>query len=149
MKIRIDIANRQSSHKFDRNIIKKLIKSVFKNVYQDVLECRVSLVLIDKKEMASLNKEYLHHQGATDVISFLYWNKNSLPGDLFGEVIVCPEVAYEKHKTYHKSPQEELYVYIIHGLLHLMGYNDKIKVDRDKINIKQNLLLKQFIEGQE
>jgi probable rRNA maturation factor len=82
-------------------------------------ELALSFVTVD--EMAALHQRYLDEPGATDVLSF--------PQDedgLLGDVVVCPAVAAEQSA----DPAAELRLLVVHGVLHLLGYDHE--TDRDR-----------------
>ncbi len=70
--------------------------------------------------MSELNRLYLSHLGTTDVISFPFYEKN-----LWGEIYLCVPQALRQAKEYKTKPQEELERLLIHGILHLLGYDHK------------------------
>ena len=87
------------------------------------------LVLITRHRMTILNGLHLHHQGATDVITydlrdgFTLQPSNFEP--LLAEIYVCPEVAIEQAPQFGETPSRELFRYAVHGLLHLAGEDDQ------------------------
>jgi len=81
---------------------------------------------VSAKQMASLNTTFLGHEGPTDVITFDY-------GEDGGEIFICPDVALAQAKEFNTTPQMELVRYIVHGLLHLKGYDDRSARNRTKM----------------
>jgi probable rRNA maturation factor len=67
--------------------------------------------------MRAVNKKYLKHDYVTDVLTFDL-------GDNIGEVIICPQTAHANAKMYRTSTEKEIVLYVIHGLLHLAGFDD-------------------------
>src|SRR6267142_1150334 len=88
----------------------------------------VELHLVDKKEITKLHKIHFKKATPTDCISLAYHTPKEIKKagkQLFlGEVYVCPEVAQAYAAEHDLDPQEELLLYIIHGILHLVGYKD-------------------------
>ncbi|PIY05911.1 MAG: rRNA maturation RNase YbeY, partial [Bacteroidetes bacterium CG_4_10_14_3_um_filter_31_20] len=74
-----------------------------------------------KKELLKINKKYLKHSYHTDIVTFNYNENNIISGDLF---ISLPQIK-ENSKTYNVTYEQELLRVIIHGVFHLLGYNDK------------------------
>ena len=72
--------------------------------------------------MASINQEYLGHEGPTDVITFDLCDDPALR--MTGEILICPEVAASQSEEFGTTWQEETVRYVIHGLLHLKGFDD-------------------------
>ena len=78
---------------------------------------KLSVVYVDDAEIAKLNERYLKHTGPTDVLSFPISNNE-------GEIIASGQTAFEEAKAREVEPEGELLLYTVHGLLHLMGYDD-------------------------
>ena len=77
--------------------------------------------------MTALNQDFLGHEGATDVITFDLRPESGTPagaGDAIAEIYVCPEVAIAAAARLGLPASRELVLYIVHGMLHLAGYDD-------------------------
>ena len=105
----------------------------------------ISIVLTDSESIKDLNHKYLGHEGVTDVITFDYRCNSadtcSDKDDTIGEVIVCPAVAGESSNKYQNSVSEEIVLYIIHGILHLCGYDDHTSADRREMRRAETEIL--------
>ena len=73
--------------------------------------------------MAQVNQDFLQHEGATDVITFDL-SEDAMPDYLVGEILVCPEVAAKQSSEFGTQWHQEAIRYVIHGLLHLKGFDD-------------------------
>lgn len=83
----------------------------------------VSVVLADHDTVRHLNVEYLDHDYNTDVLSFsLRTDEDS--DEVEGEVYVDLDTAAERHEEFDTSFEREAYRYVVHGVLHLIGYDD-------------------------
>jgi probable rRNA maturation factor len=89
----------------------------------------LGLYFVSRKKMAQLNKKFLGHEGPTDVITFDYGEGDMLHGEIF----ICPDVAVSQAKEFGTTPQMELVRYLVHGLLHLRGYDDRTPAKRAKM----------------
>jgi len=117
--------------------------------------------------MAELNKKFLNHQGSTDVITFDYTSENRgeavrfstprtksgrfrRPADgnarLHGEILISMDDALAQARQFRTSWQSELVRYIIHGLLHLQGYDDLSASDRVRMKRREDQLLQQVAD---
>ena len=67
--------------------------------------------------MRAVNKKYLKHDYVTDVLTFDL-------GERSGEIIICPKIAYANAKEHRTSTEKEIILYVIHGILHLAGFDD-------------------------
>jgi probable rRNA maturation factor len=84
----------------------------------------LSVSLVTAGEMEELHERYLGESGATDVLAFPMGEE-----DLLGDVVICPEVA----ATQNADMSEELRLLVVHGILHLLGYNHEEDADRRKM----------------
>jgi probable rRNA maturation factor len=87
----------------------------------DIIAGMLEISIVDDITIAELNRRHLDHQGPTDVLSFPL---ESAPKYLEGEVIVSHETASDRSKEFDQTPEQELLLYVIHGTLHLVGYDD-------------------------
>ena len=94
----------------------------------------LSFIFCSDEYLKEINVKYLNHDFFTDVITFDY-SKEKL---LFGDVYVSTDRVKENAKTYNSSFNKELFRVIIHGVLHLCGFNDKTKKEKSLIRSKEN-----------
>ena len=81
----------------------------------------LSLAFVDDRAIRAVNRRFLSHDYATDVISFLLEDPQD---DLFGEVVVSTQYAAREAGRRRISVAEEVQRYVAHGILHLLGYDD-------------------------
>src|SRR5436190_11702705 len=105
----------------DRGRLREIARAVLEG--EDVKDYEISLALVDNPTIHRLNKQYLDHDEPTDVLSFPYSAANAKK--LEGELIIGVQVAQEQAAERGNDVQTELALYVIHGLLHLCGYDDK------------------------
>lgn len=84
------------------------------------------LIFVSKQKMAELNKKYRHKKEATNVLSFGTGLSKELGA---GTVVVCPKVAAEEAKRYGFTQKNWMTRLIVHGILHLAGYDHKVAQD--------------------
>jgi probable rRNA maturation factor len=77
----------------------------------------LGIVLVDEVEMASLNKQFRKKDGPTDVLSF------EGSADSLGELVLCRELIFKQAEENEIHESEELSYLILHGVLHLLGYD--------------------------
>lgn len=100
----------------------------------------VSIAVVDDPTIHELNRTYLQHDYPTDVLSFVLEESTD---SLSGEVIVSSDTAISNALEYDLSPEDELLLYVIHGLLHLVGYEDKNDRARAEMREQETGYLKQ------
>ena len=79
----------------------------------------LSITLLSSRGIAALNRRHLGHGGPTDVISFGFRDPQ---GAVIGDVYICPTVASENAKRFGRPVREELLRLVVHGTLHVLGY---------------------------
>ncbi len=84
----------------------------------------LSFVLTDDDEIARLNSDYLSHEGPTDVLSFDLRDDRAGDGHVEGEIVISVETAIRQAAVRGHSVDAEAALYAIHGVLHLLGYED-------------------------
>jgi rRNA maturation RNase YbeY len=94
----------------------------------------ISLIFCKDNYLKEINLQYLHHDYFTDIITFDYTNQKVISGDLFISIDRVKENAKDNNVAF----LNELYRVIIHGILHLCGYNDKTVSEKTIIREKEN-----------
>jgi probable rRNA maturation factor len=112
----------------------------------DELNIRGNIVikLGDRDESQQLNRDYLHRDYPTDVLSFAF-NEELPDGFYLGDILVCYPIAEEQAGENHISLEEELLTLMIHGLLHLAGYDHEAENDKGEMLALQDRLVKKSL----
>jgi probable rRNA maturation factor len=104
----------------------------------------VTVSLVGEKCMRSLNKKYRKSDKTTDVLSFSYSETGFFPdkkNQEFGELILCPEYIKKQSKRFGVEYDNEFMRMLMHGLLHLAGYDHIDKINAKKMFVLQESLL--------
>jgi probable rRNA maturation factor len=101
------------------------------------IEGDVNLLLVDDRRIRKINRRFLNHDYATDVIAFEMRER-----EIFGDIVVSTETAKSQAAEQGHSLLKETTILAVHGLLHLIGYRDKKKKDRERMWRKTNELLR-------
>ena len=104
-----------------------------------VLE-ELSYVFCDDNYLLALNQEYLNHDTFTDIITFDYCEGKKVYGDIF----ISIERVKDNAETHHVGFLDELKRVMVHGLLHLMGYGDKLEEEVLRMRKKEEEKMKLF-----
>lgn len=120
--------------------LKELVELTVKSEVDISSEKEISLTFMNNKEVKKLNARYRDKDEPTDVLAF------PLEGKILGEVVVSVEQAEKQAEDYKHSLYRELGFLIIHGVLHLLGYDHKNKSDRAEMKAKENEYLQEFPE---
>ncbi len=118
---KIAIATPQEIVAVDRKQVRDIVRAVLDG--EGVADAEISLAFVDNPTIHALNKRYLDHDEPTDVLSFPLSEPNAKR--LAGELVIGVEVAQAQARERGHEVQQELALYVIHGLLHLCGYDDK------------------------
>jgi probable rRNA maturation factor len=137
-KQRISIASPQELVSVDRDRMREIVRAVLKD--EEISEAEISLAFVDNPTIHQLNKRYLNHDEPTDVLSFPLSEPSAKK--LAGELVIGAEVALAEAGTRGHDVQAELSLYVIHGLLHLCGYQDKSETSAKEMRNRERYYLK-------
>lgn len=98
----------------------------------------LTYVFCDDAYLLKINKEFLHHDTLTDIITF----DNNLGKEVNGEIYISTERVEENAVFFEVTFLEELARVLVHGVLHLCGYSDKSDLDKKQMREKEDLYLK-------
>ena len=95
---------------------------------------KISVAVVDDPTIAELHQRYLDDPSPTDVLSFVLERS---PKYLEGEIVVSADTAADLAPNYNWTAADELLLYVIHGALHLVGYDDTTPKKRTKMREKE------------
>lgn len=122
--------------RFKRRIIKKWITDAV--VHEGFKLGVINYIFCSDEYLLQINQNWLHHDYYTDVITFDFTSDKIISGDIYISLIRI----YDNSKKYNVSFNEELFRVLIHGILHLLGFNDSNKSESDIMRMKENHYLK-------
>jgi probable rRNA maturation factor len=135
----VAISNRQRTKKINLRLLKQITSALL--VEMQIKNAELGINLVGAKEMAEMNRKFLKHEGSTDVITFDHMEKRE---QIYGELFICVDDAVSQAKNFKTSWQSEIIRYIVHGVLHLLGYND-LKPDlRHQMKRAENRLVRRL-----
>ena len=126
------------SGKIDFN--KRIIHSIVGYLKNELHFCinEVAVNFISSREITYLHVKYLNHHNSTDIITFNYSGNNY---ELDGEIFISVDDCRNNARMFGVKFNEEMVRLLIHGFLHLLGYNDKNKSEKKKMfKLQENLL---------
>jgi len=106
----------------------------------------VEVVYVDEDEIVRINKEHLERDYVTDIITFRYDDADNKQ-DIEGTMFCCAPRIVEQAQEFEQSPKQEFLRIYIHGLLHLLGYEDTSEELKKQMTAKENTYLR-LIEQQ-
>jgi rRNA maturation RNase YbeY len=127
----------------DKSVIKKNIHRVISRLIQHfgLQFISIEVNIVNSKIVLELNKLYLKHNYKTDILTFNYSSAETV---LEGEIYISIDDALENSKRFKNSLNEELKRLIIHGILHLIGYNDNSPNQKKRMKEMEDKSLKLF-----
>jgi probable rRNA maturation factor len=133
----IRIYNQQKDLPIDKSSVKDLVRSVLKHLR---VECReLGLYFVSETKICALHQQFFQDPTPTDCISF------PLDNDYLGEIFVCPSVAIAYAKKRGLDPYTETTLYVVHGLLHLIGLDDLEEKKRRIMRKKERSCMRHLI----
>jgi probable rRNA maturation factor len=118
----IHLVDQQKALPFDKDAFEPLVSQVLRLENQACDE--VSIHLVESQTISSLHEQFFDDPSPTDCISFPLDDEEESFYRILGEVFICPETALNYAKEHSVDPYEETTLYLVHALLHLMGYDD-------------------------
>ena len=101
----------------------------------------ITLLFCDDTHMLKMNKEHLNHDYYTDILTFDYCVDNTISGEL----LISWDTVQSNASKYKVDKQTELKRVVFHGVLHLCGYNDKNKEEKQLMRSKENECLEKYV----
>ena len=126
MALSIRIGNLNKKRKISRETIKKAARAVLKKF--DKKNASLEITFVSNERIKSLNKKYMGRPRSTDVLAF---GLEKAP--LVGDIYISSDMARENSRVYGTCFKREITLYVIHGVLHLMGIRDKTQSQKKQI----------------
>lgn len=135
MKINLTVVNQTklkiSEAKLDKAfelVVKHFLKQKIRNKKSIGASFDITFVFLKKNEMKKINQQYRNKNKPTDVLSFSYDEAGHL-----GDLVFCPEMLKKQARQQSHSLDKELLYMMIHGLLHLLGYDHELSKKEEKL----------------
>jgi len=141
------LRNRQNVRKLDSRFLRRIVSHCLQEALA-ISEYELGIQLVDAEEMTHLNQSYLRHKGSTDVITFDYSphppNLSARPEGLHGDIVVCIDEAIIQNRRFGTRWPEEVVRYIVHGILHLAGHDDRTEKKRRAMKKIENHIMREL-----
>lgn len=135
--VEVELSDTQSHLRVEPSQVASIVRTVL--AAEGRWRASISIAIVDQAAIHAINRTHLDHDWPTDVISFPL----SAPEDeaLSGELVVSAEMAAATAAEHGVDPVDELALYIVHGLLHLCGYDDQTEPDAARMRRREGELL--------
>jgi probable rRNA maturation factor len=142
----LNVASRQRTKKINARLLRQIADALLAQLEIETAE--LGIALVGAKEMARVNRQFLRHEGSTDVITFDHSSLESgIPNpelQLHGELFICVDDAVMQAKEFGTSWQSEIVRYVVHGVLHLLGHDDLKPERRRAMKREENRLVRRL-----
>jgi probable rRNA maturation factor len=137
--IRVSITDDQTDFPIDRPWFREVCRFVGERLG---VSAELGIAFVSAERMLDLNTRHLGHDYVTDILTF---PGGGSPGKLAGELAICPAYGKEMAEEYGLAVHEELTLYVIHGMLHLAGYDDRKPGPKAEMEAFQDRLLRDVL----
>ncbi|MDN5342421.1 rRNA maturation RNase YbeY [Oceanotoga sp. DSM 15011] len=114
----VNINNEQNEFEINEAKMIEIVKKVIISEYKDD-NFEINILITNNKRITEYNENFRKKSGPTDVLSFEY----GLNEPVIGDIVISSEKIYEQSKEFNNSFNNELYYILIHGVLHILGYD--------------------------
>ena len=136
----IAVANLNSSYRVNSRLVRRIAIGVLK-IVKKAGRARLAFIFLDDKAIRRINKRFKNSDRPTDVLSFSLGPEARGTGRCLGEIYISIDRAAVQSKIFGARPAEEVVRYIIHGMLHLFGYDDMTRAGRLRMSAKEDEVL--------
>jgi len=140
MEVQID--NRQDNHRISKKKIRQTAIAILNAL--DYPDAELSILIVDDQQIAQFNRDYLNRKGPTNVIAFPMraGRFSEITPSLLGDVVISTDSAHREGQSAGFSMQDRLDQLLIHGILHLCGYDhENTKTEARRMEKKTEELL--------
>ena len=141
--ITVDVSDRQTVLRVSAPGLVRLVRTAL--AAEGIEQAEIGIVLVDDRRIAAVHRRWLGLPGPTGVITFDLSAGAAGPphvGVLAGDIVVSTETARRMARAVGWTPRQELAYYIVHGLLHLTGYDDHTPADRRAMRARERKVMK-------
>ena len=135
-RMEISVSNQQPTHAIDEAAVFSAVRAVLDD--SPFSRGTISVAIVDDPTIHELNRRYLSHDWPTDVLSFVLEQTSE---ELEGEIVVSADTAFRQAFDYGWTPADELLLYVVHGMLHLVGFDDQSPADAQKMRLAETRYL--------
>jgi probable rRNA maturation factor len=134
--VRITLRNLQNKLPIHSRRIKNLILKVLKGerVKESVW---VNICFVDNRQVKKFNAKFLNSQSATDVLAFNLSDKKE-KNIILADIMISAQEALKQAGNFETTPDYELSLYVVHGLLHILGFNDHTACQKKRMREKES-----------
>jgi probable rRNA maturation factor len=138
--LKITVRNFQKKIPVNPKRIKRAILKVL-SLERLKITGEITVCFVNDRKIKELNARFHHENRPTDVLAFDLSGRGRKICPMCADIIISSDTALSNAKLYNTSPMYELYLYVVHGMLHLLGHNDRTAKERQAMQIKAEKVL--------
>lgn len=127
------VKNANKRFNLDEKFLKKIAVKILK-ILKKPRDTKLEIIFLSDKAIRPVNKKYKHRDRATDVLSFDL--------EACSQILISSDTALKNSRIFKTSFEEEIILYVIHGILHLFGYDDGTGREKKRMSKKEQGILK-------
>jgi probable rRNA maturation factor len=131
MSASIAVSNLNKKHRINERFVGEIARGILKIIKKQ--DAELEIIFLSDTAIKPINKKYKDSSYATDVLSFDL--------DSCGQILISSDMALKNSRAFDTPFEKELVLYVIHGILHLFGYDDEKPKDRSRMLRKQDSIM--------
>jgi probable rRNA maturation factor len=135
----VEILNQQRLLRVPRQRMTSTVDSMLRSAGCSKVD--LNILVVDDAAIHEYNRDYLGHDYPTDVVTFPAFEGARPSSGPLGDLVVSAETARREASVRGHGPQAELLLYVVHGVLHLLGYDDRNTAEREKMRAQERKVL--------
>ncbi|GMQ92186.1 MAG: rRNA maturation RNase YbeY [Gammaproteobacteria bacterium] len=141
MKVQLNVQNVSTSGHVPETVqLLQWAEAALSEIDENTVELGVRIV--DENESAELNSRYRKKQGPTNVLSFSYEDPPGASSNILGDLVICAPIVQDEAREQNKNPDAHWAHMVVHGIMHLRGYDHEQDDDAEIMQNKEAQLLK-------
>ena len=141
MEISLDVQREVDALPKDEDLLKWVTETL---VFEKHGDTELTIRFVDEKESAELNEQYRHKPGSTNVLSFPFETPAEVELNLLGDLVICMDVVKRQAVEQKKDELAHWAHMVVHGTLHLLGYDHLIDAEANIMEDKEIQILSQL-----
>ena len=141
MEINLDVQREVDALPKDEDLLKWVTATL---TFENQSDSELTIRFVDEKESAKLNQQYRHKTGSTNVLSFPFEAPAEVELDLLGDLVICNDVVKKQAAEQKKEELAHWAHMVVHGTLHLLGYDHLTDAEADVMEDKEIKILSQL-----
>ena len=141
MKIHLDVQREVAGLPKDGELLKWLSETLS---FENHSDTEITIRFVSENESAELNQQYRHKKGSTNILSFPFESPAEIELELLGDLVICSDVVKQQAKEQNKEELTHWAHMVVHGTLHLLGYDHLTEAEANIMEEKEIKILSQL-----